>query len=71
MIAVKTTEERRREIVNNPHKHIHTYEELVSCCMVDGCLDTMLMQSHEGFLGSNGGARCDVSSGPCSCGAWH
>lgn len=21
--------------------------------------------------GTNGGARCDTSSGPCSCGAWH
>jgi hypothetical protein len=22
-------------------------------------------------VGSNGGVSCDVTSGPCSCGAWH
>lgn len=22
-------------------------------------------------FGTNGGVRCNVSSGPCSCGAWH
>jgi hypothetical protein len=31
------------------------------------------MEAHEEHAshGSNGGRRCDVSSGPCSCGAWH
>jgi len=64
-------EKKRREIVGNPQKHIHDYDGLIACCMNDGALDTMLMQAHEGFTGSNGGVRCDVSSGPCSCGAWH
>jgi hypothetical protein len=69
--AKPTLEERRREIVSHPENHTHSYEALVACCMVDGALDGMLMQSHEGYLGSNGGNRCDVSSGPCACGAWH
>jgi hypothetical protein len=64
-------ERRRREIVSHPEKHRHDYNGLVACCMVDGALDTMLMQAHEGIYGSNGGVKCDVSSGPCSCGAWH
>lgn len=28
------------------------------------------VEGHRDF-GSNGGIHCDVSSGPCSCGAWH
>jgi hypothetical protein len=69
--AKPTTEERRREIVGHPENHMHNYEQLMACCMVDGALDTMLLQSHEGIFGSNGGSRCDVGNGPCSCGAWH
>lgn len=25
----------------------------------------------EGVTRTNGGQRCDVSAGPCACGAWH
>jgi len=46
-----TTEDRRREIVSHPENHVHTYDALVACCMVDGAPDTMLMQSHEGIYG--------------------
>jgi len=38
--------------------------------MVDGALDSQLMDAHPA-LGCNGGQKCDVTDGPCSCGAWH
>ena len=47
--------------------------ELTDCCTIDGILILSLTDAHERNvdLGTNGGRRCDVSSGPCSCGAWH
>jgi hypothetical protein len=46
---------------------------LQRCCIVDGAMDLGLMQAHEDHAscGRNGSRRCDVTSGPCSCGAWH
>ncbi len=40
---------------------------------VNGALNSRLAEAHEihASLGRNGGQRCDVTSGPCSCGAWH
>lgn len=66
-------EARIRDIRDNPRKHQHTFEGLQQCCMFGGALDTSLVQAHEEYcsLGSNAGVRCDVTSGPCSCGAWH
>jgi len=37
----------------------------------EGHIDLRAMDQLEGRFGSNGGRGCDVSSGPCSCGAWH
>lgn len=64
---------REEEILRHPERHRHTFEELVACCTEDGVLNIALMQAHEKYvqLGTNGGVRCDVVAGPCSCGGWH
>jgi hypothetical protein len=67
-------EELLRDIKNNPDKHRHGDLNGISrCSMVDGKLDTEVFEAHEKYAsyGTNGGVRCDVASGPCSCGAWH
>lgn len=66
-------QERLQNILNNPLDHKHSYKELIHCCMVDGAVDIELIEAHSIGLdmGSNGGVRCDVTSGPCCCGAWH
>lgn len=61
-----------RDIKNNPARHKHeTMDELIQCCKINGNVHTSLMQAHEGIHGRNGGLPCDVSTGPCSCGAFH
>ena len=37
----------------------------------NGAIDLRKMEKLEGRFGTNGGQRCDVRRGPCSCGAWH
>jgi len=66
-------EAKLRDIVEHPEKHKHTFHALQQCCMIDGILDTRVMEAHSEHvsLGTNGGHRCDVVSGPCACGAWH
>lgn len=61
------------DIKSNPGAHRHTYTALHQCCMINGVLDSKVMQAHEdhAYVGTNGGQNCDVTSGPCSCGAWH
>ena len=41
--------------------------------MINGCLDLRLMEAHSQYvdMGTNGGVQCDVTEGPCACGAWH
>lgn len=59
------------DIKKHPENHKHYgMNELSRCCMVDGALDLYIMELHPA-VGYNGGQKCDVSSGPCSCGAWH
>jgi hypothetical protein len=62
-----------KDIEEHPERHRHEFGALHSCCMVGGVLDLHLMEAHSEFvnLGTNGGTRCDVTSGPCACGAWH
>ena len=62
-----------KDIKEHPEKHKHDFGGLQSCCFIDGALDLMVMDAHETYAsqGTNGGRRCDVRSGPCSCGAWH
>lgn len=64
------TQEKLRDIREHPERHRHDFFALQSCCMVDGALSALLMDAHPA-LGRNGGQKCDVTEGPCSCGAWH
>ena len=60
------------DIKVNPHKHKHpNLNALHACCIIDGAMDLEVLDAHEGIHGYNGGVGCDVSSGPCSCGAFH
>lgn len=63
-----TIDDRLKDIKDNPEKHRHDYTGLIACCMHNGAIDTMIMDAHEGLMGRG---KCDVSSGPCACGAWH
>lgn len=68
---MKTRGERIKHIKDHPQQHMHNdMYELQRCCMVDGALDLMMMEIHPA-IGYNGGQKCDVREGPCSCGAWH
>jgi len=68
-----THQERLEDIAKRPEAHKHVFETLQICCMEDGALDLQLLDAHAAHvdMGSNGGVRCDVRSGPCACGAWH
>jgi hypothetical protein len=68
-----TIEERMKDIREHPEKHRHSFEGLTACCMNGGALNLSLQDAHERYapLGRNGGWNCDVTKGPCSCGAWH
>lgn len=68
-----TREEKLRDIKEHPERHRHDYEGLNACCFHNGALDLGLIDAHSQYarLGTNGGRACDVTSGPCSCGAWH
>ena len=60
-----------RDIREHPENHRHTFDGLTTCCMINGAIDISIMDAHEGILGQNGGRKCDVTSGPCACGATH
>lgn len=68
-----TYEEKVQEIKEHPERHRHNFDDLHRCCFHDGAVDLGLMEAHQKYasLGTNGGVRCDVVSGPCACGAWH
>ncbi len=69
-----TRAEKLADIKNNPDKHKHPdMNTLNRCCFMKGALDLMLIDAHSRYASQdmNGGRRCDVSRGPCSCGAWH
>ena len=65
-----TRQELLEDIRKNPDKHRHEFAALQACCMIDGAIDLEAMEAHPA-LGYNGGVKCDVTSGPCACGAWH
>ncbi len=69
-MAMLTKKEILADIRKNPDAHKHEFGALQQCCTVNGVLDLELMEAHPA-LGRNGGQKCDVTSGPCSCGAWH
>lgn len=67
-----THTERLKDVKEHPEKHKHQdLNELTACCMVGGAIDMSVWEAHEGSQGRNGGRGCDVSHGPCACGAWH
>lgn len=61
------------DIKQHPEKHRHDFAGLQRCCLIDGALDMMVMETHSKYVvtGRNGSSKCDVTSGPCSCGAYH
>jgi hypothetical protein len=63
--------ERIADIKRHPDQHRHTFEELIKCCSVNGSIDTGLLGIHQQFASCGKTSRCDVTEGPCACGAWH
>lgn len=64
--------EKIKHIKENPHLHKHgNLNGLNACATIDGALDLGIIDAHGGVYGYNGGVACDVSRGPCSCGAFH
>lgn len=66
-------DDKLKDIKEHPELHRHDFPQLHACCMVGDAVDLELMEAHSRYvdLGTNGGQRCDVVSGPCGCGAWH
>lgn len=67
---------RLEDIKQNPDKHRrHTFVELEACCFVGGSSRLLLLRvahsQHAPVRINVDGSRCDVVSGPCSCGATH
>ncbi len=62
---------RVRDIHDHPERHRHNYSGLLACCTINGVIDLALIEAHGALLGRNGGVACDVTQGPCACGAWH
>lgn len=62
-----------KDIKSHPEKHKHSFIELQACCIFEGAIDLFIMDAHSRYidLGSNGGTKCDTTSGPCSCGGYH
>lgn len=60
------------DIRQHPEHHRHDFIHLCNCCTVHGMRQPILMDAHERAIGkSNAGRPCDVTQGPCACGAWH
>ena len=68
-----TYDEKLADIKAHPELHRHDFDGLQRCCTVDGAIEVSLMEAHGAHanLGTGGGVACDVSAGPCACGAWH
>ena len=48
-----------------------SFDELVEMVRTpEGALDLSALDKLPA-VGYNGGVKCDVTKGPCSCGAWH
>ena len=69
----RTAEKVLEDIKKNPKNHRHNFSELSACCIIDGIIQAELIEAHAKYvdLGRNGGVKCDVTKGPCACGAWH
>ncbi len=50
---------------------LRTFSELLTrCTTTKGAVDLSAIANMP-TVGYNGGVKCDVTEGPCSCGAWH
>lgn len=65
--------EKLKHIKEHPELHRHDFNGLQACCFINGAMDLGVIDAHSENvnMGTNGGVRCDVRSGPCACGAWH
>jgi hypothetical protein len=66
----RTAESVLKDIKEHPENHRHDFIALSACCTINGAFDMRLMEAHEGTVNGQS-RRCDVSRGPCACGAWH
>jgi len=67
-------EEKIKHIKEYPEQHKHgSMNGIINCSMDNGAINMTIFDAHQQYAnyGTNGGVRCDVSEGPCSCGAWH
>lgn len=63
-----TEADKLKEIREFPDRHRHAFADLQACCMVGEAISLQLLDAHEGIIGRG---KCDVTGGPCSCGAFH
>ncbi len=72
-MSSKNKDEVLRDIKAHPENHQHNFMGLQQCCTIDNAINLELMEAHSKFAstGTNGGVECDVTEGPCACGAWH
>lgn len=64
-------DELMKSVGGRPDNLDRSFEELVaSATTEDGAIDLAALDDAPA-VGYNGGVKCDVTSGPCSCGAWH
>ena len=68
---MKAIQQRLDEITDYPARHQHSFVDLLACCTVNGVLDLNLLETHKACVPQRNPSKCDVLSGPCSCGAWH
>lgn len=54
-------------------EELPSFTELTSRAQTESGIDLALIEElgRQGPVRYNGGIRCDVSRGPCACGAWH
>lgn len=51
-------------------KHVTVDDLIANATTEDGAIDLAAIDNAPA-VGYNGGVKCDVTKGPCSCGAWH
>lgn len=60
------------EVVKIPQKRFaEDLNDVIDDCMVDGALMISDMDNAPAVATLRNGAKCDVLTGPCSCGGWH
>ena len=71
MTTREVRDARLDDIRDRPWRHQHSFDELQTCCFVDGGIDTGLLAAHERVVPGGSRGKCDVVDGPCACGSWH